>query len=103
MRMLFAFLPVLAGCAATISSRHDYDTMLSELREGDRARADSDARVAAVVSAPRLDRRALIDAVLAANRDVEAMRQAWRAALAEVSAAGAFDDPMAKYELAPLT
>ena len=103
MRLLIAVLPVLAGCATTISSQHDYDSMLGELRQGDRARSDSDARVAAVVSAVQLDRRVLIDAVLGANRDVEAMRQGWRAALAEVSAAGALDDPMASYELAPFS
>ena len=103
MRLLIAVLPVLAGCATTISSPHDYDAMLGELRRGDRARADGDARVAAAVSAPQLDRHALVDAVLGANRDVEAMRQGWRAALAEVSAAGALDDPMARYELAPFS
>lgn len=108
MRLLIAVLPVLAGCATTISSQHDssqhdYDAMLGELREGDRARAGGEARVAAAVSAVQLDRRALIDAVLGANRDVEAMRQGWRAALAEVSAAGELDDPMARYEVAPFS
>lgn len=77
--------------------------MLGELRRDDRARADSDARVAAAVSTAQLDRRTLINAVLGTNRDVEAMRQGWRAALAEVSAAGALDDPMASYELAPFS
>jgi outer membrane protein, heavy metal efflux system len=103
MRVLIAVLPVLAGCATTISSPHDYESMLGELRRGDRARADGEARVAAAVSAVQLDRRDLITAVLGANRDVEAMRQGWRAALAEVSAAGAFDDPMARYQVAPLS
>ena len=101
MRTLIAVLPVLAGCATTITSQHDYDAMLGELRQSDRVRADGDARIAAVVSAAQLDRRALIDAVLGANRDLEAMRQGFRAALAEVSAAGELDDPMASYELAP--
>jgi outer membrane protein TolC len=103
MRMLIVVLPMLAGCAPTITSQHDYDTMLGELRQSDRVRAGGDARITAVVSAAQLDRRALIEAVLAANRDVEAMRQGWHAALAEVSAAGALDDPMARYELAPLS
>jgi len=80
MRMLIAVLPVLAGCATTITSQHDYDSMLGELRQSDRVYADGDTRIAAVVSAAQFDRRALIDAVLAANRDVEAMRQGWRAA-----------------------
>jgi cobalt-zinc-cadmium efflux system outer membrane protein len=103
MRLLIAVLPVLAGCATTISSQHDYASMLGELRQGDRARAEGEARVAAAVSAVQLDRRVLIDAVLGANRDVEAMRQGWRAALVEVSAAGALDDPRASYELAPFS
>jgi len=77
--------------------------MLGELRREDRARADGDARVAAAVSAAVLDRRMLIEAVLAANRDVEAMRQGWRAALAEVPAAGALDDPMLSYAVAPFS
>jgi outer membrane protein TolC len=102
MRLFLAVLPVVAGCATTISSRTDYDAMLGELRQGDRARADSDARVATVTSAETLDRRALIAAVLAANPDLEAMRQGVRAQLAEASGQGALDDPMLRYELAPL-
>jgi len=103
MRLLLAVLPVVAGCATTISSQPTYDAMLDELRTSDRTRVVIDARVVAAVSATQLDRRALIEAVLGANRDVEAMRQGLRAALAEVSAAGALDDPRASYELAPLS
>lgn len=103
MRMLIGVLSVLTGCTSTVTSRHDYDTMLGELRQSDRARAAHDAQIAALVSAKQLDRRALIDAVLAANRDVEAMRQAWRAGLADARAATAIDDPMLSYELAPLS
>ncbi|HEX4420072.1 MAG TPA: TolC family protein [Kofleriaceae bacterium] len=66
-------------------------------------RTETDAGVAAAVSAAQLDRHALIAAVLGANRDLEAMRQGWRAALAEVAAAGALDDPRVSYELAPLS
>jgi outer membrane protein TolC len=103
MRLFPLALPVLVGCASTISRQHDYDSMLGELRRAERAHTDGDARVAAVVSAAELDRRALVEAALAANRDVEAARQGWRAALAEASATGALDDPMASYEVAPLS
>jgi outer membrane protein TolC len=99
MRITFALL-ALAGCAST-SSR--YDTLLGELRRDDRSHADADAKVAAIATATALDRRLLIDAALAANREVEAMRQGWRAAVAEVPAAGALDDPMLSYEIAPLS
>lgn len=103
MRLFIAVLPVVAGCATTISSHHSDESMLDEPRASDRTRAAGDARVAAAVSAAQLDRRALVEAVLGANRDVESMRQGLRAALAEASAAGALDDPMATYELAPLS
>ena len=105
MRMLVSALPMLVGCAATISSssQHDYDVMSGALRQSDRDRAAGSARVAAAVSAAQLDRRALIEAVRVANPDVEAARQAWRAALAEVSSTGALDDPMVTYEIAPLS
>ena len=100
MRMLLGVLSALTGCTASITSRHDYDSMLGELRQRDRSRG-GEARVAALVSAKELDRRALIEAVLAANRNVEAMRQAWRASLAEARASTAIDDPMLSYEVAP--
>src|SRR5437773_9758057 len=100
MRTIMAVLAVVAGCAAT--PRH-YDTMLGELRRDERTHADTDARLAAVVGARALDRAALVAAAVASNREVEAMRQAWRAAAAEVGAATSLDDPMASYSLAPLS
>lgn len=99
MRFSFALL-ALAGCAAT-SPR--YDHALGELRRDDRARADASAPIAALSRAPVLDRRMLIDAALATNRELEAMRQAWRAAVVEVPAAGALEDPMLDYAVAPLS
>ncbi len=98
---LFALSVLVAGCAATPSR---YDTMLGELRRDDDARADhGEAAVTALVRAPVLDRRALVEAAIAANRDVEAMRQGWRASVLQVPAAGALDDPMLQYEVAPLS
>jgi outer membrane protein TolC len=100
MRITFALLAFAAGCVSTSSN---YDTMLGELRRDDRASAAADAKVSALETAKSLDRRALIEAVLASNRELAAMREAWRAAVAEVPAAGALDDPMLTYELAPLS
>ncbi|HEY1557396.1 MAG TPA: TolC family protein [Kofleriaceae bacterium] len=99
MRTIMACLALCAGCAATPLQ---YDPMLGELRRDERAQAGAGARLAAVIGGKQLDRATLVAAVVAANRDVEAMRQAWRAAAAEVGAATALDDPMASYALAPL-
>jgi outer membrane protein TolC len=51
----------------------------------------------------RLDRDALVRAVLARNQDVEAMRQAWLAARERPAQAGALADPMVSYGVAPLS
>jgi len=99
MRIAFALLAV-AGCATPTTRHSQYETMLGELRRDDRARPGA---IAAAVTGPALDRRALVEAAVAANRDVEAMRQAFRAAVEAVPAATAFDDPMASYTLAPLS
>jgi cobalt-zinc-cadmium efflux system outer membrane protein len=50
-----------------------------------------------------LARDGFVRAVLAANPSVEAARQGWRAALARVRQAGAFDDPMVDVSAAPLS
>ena len=98
MRMFW--MPVLlawAGCAGALDRRHDYDTMLGELRRDTPSRADAE------LPAGPLDRGALIRAVLARNPGMDAMREAWRAAAADVRRAGALDDPMVTYEVAPLS
>lgn len=100
MRTIMAFSAFVAGCAATPPH---YDTMLGELRRDDRAHAGADGKLAALVGGAQLDRGALIAAAVATNRDVEAMRQAWRAAAAEVRAHTSLDDPMASYSFAPLS
>lgn len=98
MRITFALLAVAAGCAAPSSN---YDTLVGELRRDDRVAADAHRTLAALTGAPALDRTALVESVLAANREITAMREAWRAAVDEVPAAGALDDPMLSYEIAP--
>lgn len=101
MRIKIALLALVAGCTATTSK--PYDSMLGELRRDDRSRADSSAAITAIDRASTLDRQTLIRAALAANRDLAAIREGWRAAVAAIPAVGAFDDPMVSYELAPLS
>lgn len=48
-----------------------------------------------------LERSSLIEAVIALNPSLEAVRQAWGAMLAKYPQATALDDPVASYELAP--
>jgi outer membrane protein TolC len=48
-----------------------------------------------------LDRAALVGAVLERNPELEAARQAWRAALEGVVQAGSLEDPMVSYSVAP--
>lgn len=100
--VLAAVLSVLAtGCLGRSPAASDH-AVLAELRRVTSAPAD-DARLVALVSASRLDRGELIAAVLAGNPGVAAMRAAWRAAASDAEAAGALDDPMVSYELAPLS
>lgn len=101
MRMLVALPAIIAGCAVTPSRQTNYDSMASAWRRD--VRANSDGALAKLLSSGVLERRALLDAVLSVNRDVEAARQAWRASVAAVPAAGALADPMLSYEIAPLS
>jgi outer membrane protein TolC len=50
-----------------------------------------------------LDRATFVRAVLRQNPSIESARQGWRAALARVHVAGAFEDPMVDLGLAPLS
>lgn len=51
----------------------------------------------------RLERDVLVRTVLERNPSLEAARQAWRAAAARPAQAGAFEDPMLSYGIAPLS
>lgn len=53
--------------------------------------------------ATALERDALLAAVAARNPDLAAARQAWQAAQARAPQERALDDPMVRYELAPLS
>lgn len=51
----------------------------------------------------RMERHALVAAVLARNPGIAAARQAWEAVLERVPQATSLDDPMASYSVAPLS
>jgi cobalt-zinc-cadmium efflux system outer membrane protein len=91
---------VLLGCATT--GTESYDAMRAEPDRGvadERQQAQDDASL----SGPVLERTAYVRAVLRRNRSIESARQAWRAAIARVHEAGAFEDPMVTLEVAPLS
>lgn len=54
-------------------------------------------------SGPRLERAALIRAVIARNPDVASRRHAWQAARQRSRGAGVWEDPMLAYSFAPLS
>ena len=91
----------MGGCGASSQERR-YDGMLVDMRRAERHAEQGDGE-ALFAGATSLDRAALVEAVLARNPDVEAARQAWRAALAEFPQASAIDDPMVSYGIAPLS
>ena len=91
---------LLLGCATT--GTESYGSMRAEADRrvaDDRQVADDDA----ALSGPVLDRASYVRAVLHRSRSIEAARQGWRAAIARVRQAGAFEDPMVTLEVAPLS
>jgi outer membrane protein TolC len=91
------------GEACASAGQSSFDAMSHEYRRLEtRARRarEPDERA---LRAAQLERVALIRAVLDRNPDLEAARQAWRAALARYREAGSYDDPMLTTSLAPLT
>lgn len=91
---------VLGGCASQQAKR--YDGLASELRRSAPPPASAD-RPARLEALSRLDRAALVRAVLERNPSLESARQAWRAALSEHAQKSALDDPMLEYAFAPLS
>ncbi len=90
------------GCGSAGQRR--YDGMLTELDRGAPQSVTSvDDGIRLFAGAAELERAALVQAVLARNPDVEAARQAWRAALAEYPQAISIEDPMLSYAMAPLS
>lgn len=93
-------LLTVGGCASVQTKR--YDGLTSELRHGASTSGPAGERLE-LASLARLDRAALIRAVLERNPDIESARQAFRAALAEHSQESALDDPTLEYSFAPLS
>lgn len=95
------FILLLPACAS--SSRVSYDTLASDFQtlEAHQQRG-RDAAIGALAG-ERLERPALIRAVLDRNPGLESVRQAWSAALARYRQAGAWDDPMLMASFAPLS
>jgi outer membrane protein TolC len=98
--VVLATVPVFSGCLATAGSR-TYSASLPSYERTASAAAASDHSSA--LTAAVLERDAFVRAVLARNPSVESARQGWRAALARVRQAGAFEDPMLDVAIAPLS
>ena len=90
----------MIGCTTAPTQRTD--ALWRTYRDGAAARTESVDVVLASGDA-RLDRTALIRAVLARNPSIDAAREALRIALADIRQATALDDPMVGYEVAPLS
>jgi outer membrane protein TolC len=88
---------LLAACEPAAMTR--YRRSLAGIPRTHTARLDENPFPGATV----LDRRALIEAVLARNPDIDAARAAWRRSLARIPQESAFDDPMVSYSMAPLS
>lgn len=92
----------LAGCVDGAQARqHDSMVAMISRAESDHAHHGEVSDASLVVDG-RLDRSAVVSAVLARNPDLDAARAAWRAAVAGYPSAVALEDPMARYALAPL-
>src|SRR5882672_6715430 len=90
-----------SGCAS--AGRVSYDAMSGEYRAIETQLRQGRAEDEHAFGAEKLERRALIRAVLDRNPSVESARQAWRAALARYRQAGAYEDPMLMASVAPLS
>ncbi len=97
----FCLFALVSACGSSAAEKR-YDGMLHELARQRPAAATDDGR-ALFAGETRLERARLVDAVLARSPDIEAARQAWRAALAEVPQARSIEDPMLTYAVAPLS
>lgn len=96
-RLAVLGVTLLAACEPAAMSR--YRRSLGDASRAQPVRFDEDPFAGAAV----LERRALIEAVLARNPDIDAARAAWRRSLARIPQESAFDDPMVSYSIAPLS
>jgi outer membrane protein TolC len=112
--MIRLYLPVFVclaaplGCAATAGSA-SFQGIPANSQSSPAASAASVSAPAKTLPAGRdesgavLDRAGFVRAVLRANPSIESARQGWRAALARVRQAGAFEDPVVELGMAPLS
>ncbi|MFZ1865525.1 MAG: TolC family protein [Polyangiales bacterium] len=107
--IIAAAVPWIVGVAQWTGCAHGqherYEQLQSALHEA-KQRGSEEARPEEPVFFPSdspLQREALVRAVLERNPNLEAARQAWRAALAEHPQARSLQDTRASYTLAPLS
>jgi outer membrane protein, heavy metal efflux system len=98
LRALALLAPLLWGCAGPSQTNRHRALEDAWLRAAPAEAGRADDPFAGHAT---LDRRALIDAVLARNPSIESARWAWRAALARHPQETSLDDPMLEYEVAP--
>lgn len=101
-----ALLSVLAlSCAGTQSSRYrDLRSEFTATRAAPPAVSEPTARTrGGETRGPELNREQYVRAVLDNNPNIEAARQAWRAALAQYPKESNIDDPVLQYSFAPLS
>lgn len=92
-------LSLLVACAPSVNARYRRAFASLSLPAAQQPTLDDDP----FVGAPVLERRSLVEAVLARNPDLVAARAGWRRALSRVPQETALDDPMVSYSLAPLS
>jgi outer membrane protein TolC len=98
LRALALLAPLLWGCAGPSQTTRYHALEDAWLRAAPAQAGRADDPFAGHAT---LERRALVDAVLARNPSIESARWAWRAALARHPQETSLDDPMLEYDLAP--
>jgi outer membrane protein TolC len=94
-------LSLLPGCATSDTGRR-HEELTHEFQEETAVRADVEQPGFTMFAGDSvLEPSHLIREVLARNQNLEAARQAWRAALAAYPQATALEDPTVRYEIAP--
>ena len=94
-------LPVWAGCAASDAGRR-HEELTHQYHQEAAASAGLDQPGFTLFAQDSvLEPEPLIREVLARNQNLEAARQAWRAALAAYPQATSLEDPTVRYEMAP--
>lgn len=101
-RSLLLFSMSVVGCASTAGSA-SYDAGYAGYSRLEREPGAAEAADRGVTDGKVLDRADYVRAVLRSNPSIESARQGYRAALARVRRAGAFDDPMVDVGIAPLS